>query len=261
MSTVITPALVLHGADYLESSRIFRLLTRDAGVLSVIARGARNSGKRFGKALDLFAGGTAEIQTRPGRDMQTLTGFDVQRSHVALAMDPARFAGAAAIAETVLRCVLDDPAPAVHDLIEETLGRLERSAAEEVDSQVLRSLWRLLALTGSAPAVDECVMCGRTLAPGADSLFSHAAGGVLCAGCAVRARGARRLPAAALDALRSWLEDRPHIAADAATVRAHQRLFREFLGYHAGDAREPRAYLLWEEGKLASRNPLPSTRV
>ncbi|MFN7531060.1 MAG: DNA repair protein RecO, partial [Gemmatimonas sp.] len=62
MSLLQTDAIVLHVADYLESSRILRLVTREAGVQSVVARGARSSRKRFGSAVDLFAEGQAQIQ-------------------------------------------------------------------------------------------------------------------------------------------------------------------------------------------------------
>ena len=55
MSTLVTEAIVLHAFDYLETSRIIRLMTREAGVQSVLARGARNSRKRFGNAGDLFS--------------------------------------------------------------------------------------------------------------------------------------------------------------------------------------------------------------
>ena len=51
---LVTDAIVLHAFDYLESSRILKLVTRDAGVRSVLARGARKSKKRFGAALDLY---------------------------------------------------------------------------------------------------------------------------------------------------------------------------------------------------------------
>ena len=43
MSLLVTDAIVLHAFDYLESSRIIRLLTREAGVQSALARGARKS--------------------------------------------------------------------------------------------------------------------------------------------------------------------------------------------------------------------------
>ena len=85
MPAVVTEAIVLHAFDYLETSRILRLLTREAGVQSVLARGARRSRKRFGSAMDLFAQGIAEIHVRPNRDLQTLGALDITRARAALA--------------------------------------------------------------------------------------------------------------------------------------------------------------------------------
>jgi len=55
MALLTTDAIVLHGFDYLESSRILKLVTRDAGVRSVLARGARAWINRKAPALaDVF---------------------------------------------------------------------------------------------------------------------------------------------------------------------------------------------------------------
>src|SRR5262245_45002865 len=103
MPVIETDAVVLHAFDYLESSRILRLATRDAGVRSVLARGARRSSKRFGSALDLFAQGAAQLHTKPGRELDTLAAFDVVRARSELGADLARFMGASTIAELTLR--------------------------------------------------------------------------------------------------------------------------------------------------------------
>jgi len=89
MPPVRTDAVVLHVFDYLETSRIFKLATREAGLQSVLARGARRPKSRYGTALDLFASGTAEIYIKPGRELHTLASFDVNRSRGRLA----RFCG------------------------------------------------------------------------------------------------------------------------------------------------------------------------
>ena len=47
MPLVETDAIVLHVFDYSETSRILRLATRDAGLQSVLARGARRSKSRW----------------------------------------------------------------------------------------------------------------------------------------------------------------------------------------------------------------------
>jgi len=103
MPLVVTEAVVLHVFDYLESSRIFRVVTREAGVRSVLARGARRSSRRFGSALDLFAQGSAELHVKPGRDLDTLGRFDVERARPELGLDLSRFTGASVIAELTLR--------------------------------------------------------------------------------------------------------------------------------------------------------------
>ena len=103
MAPLTTDAVVLHAFDYLESSRILKLVTRDAGVRSVLARGARKSKKRFGAALDLYAQGSAELQAKTGRDLDTLSAFDVTRARPHLASRMSRFTGASMIPELTLR--------------------------------------------------------------------------------------------------------------------------------------------------------------
>ena len=78
MPLLATDAIVLHAFDYLESSRILRLVTREAGVRSALARGARRSRRRFGSALDLFAQGSARALRRSRAATSTRSArFDV----------------------------------------------------------------------------------------------------------------------------------------------------------------------------------------
>ena len=105
MEPLVTEAIVLHAFDYLETSRIIRLMTREAGVQSVLARGARGSKKRFGSAMDLFAQGLVEIHMRPNRELQALTSFEVTRARPQLATDVGRFTAGSMIAELALRWI------------------------------------------------------------------------------------------------------------------------------------------------------------
>src|SRR5688572_22104656 len=113
MSVVETPAVILHAFDYMETSRILRMFTRQAGVQSVLARGARASKRRFGggAALDLFAEGEAQYHEKPGRELHTLSGFDLTRARAALALDIGRFTAASVLAELILRFARDDAQP------------------------------------------------------------------------------------------------------------------------------------------------------
>ena len=89
MSLVVTDAVVLHAFDYLESSRVLRLATREHGVQSVLAKGARRSQKRFGGAVDLFAEGQAQYYAKAGRDLHTLASMDITRAKRSTSSDSA----------------------------------------------------------------------------------------------------------------------------------------------------------------------------
>ena len=80
MSLLVTDAIVLHAFDYLESSRILRLVTRDGGLRSVLARGARRPKSRYGTALDLFAEGSAQLYIKPNRELHNLSAFEIVRA-------------------------------------------------------------------------------------------------------------------------------------------------------------------------------------
>jgi len=248
MPLLVTDAVVLHAFDYSETSRILRLATREAGVQSVLARGARRSQRRYGSALDLFAEGAAQIYTKPGRDLQTLSAFDVARARPALATDLDRFAGASCVAELMLRVATADAQPALYDALVAALDGVADAAPADAREAAIAGAWRLVAELGFAPAVDVCSSCHAPVAAGEPAMFSHPAGGVLCVRCARLNPGSRNLPAEARRALRGWLEGR-RTELDDGAARAHQRLLREFLREHLADGRALRAFELWERGR------------
>jgi DNA repair protein RecO (recombination protein O) len=246
MPLVATDAIVLHVFDYLETSRILRLATREFGVQSVLARGARRSSGRFGSALDLFAEGSAQLDVRPGRELQTLTGFDVTGSRAGLAADLERFTAAAAISECVQRVVTEDHAPEAFEITRSALDDLVAAEPALVVATALAALWRLVAELGFSPALEHCAVCHAAVAPEDALTFSHSSGGVLCARCGANATGSRRLPALARATLVAWLTDAAPTALERGEGRAHQRLLREFLGAHLTDSRTLKAWSAWE---------------
>ena len=252
MTLLSTEAIVLHAVDYLESSRILRLLTRDAGVQSVLARGARTSRKRFGSALDLFAQGQAELQVKDGRDLHTLASFEVTTSRSGIGHDLVRFTAAAAFAEVVLRIVHDESAVRVFASVAETMQRIETAATSDVTADAIGGIWRLAGETGVAPALDICAACHRKIDLADDVRFNHRAGGALCERCGSASPGSRRLPASARQAIAAWINGDPVRLDEASTERAHQRLLREFLVEHLADARSLKAYAIWEAGEWSS---------
>jgi DNA repair protein RecO (recombination protein O) len=108
-----------------------------------------------------------------------------------------------------------------------------------------------VAELGFAPSLDACVSCHAAISAAASVTFQHRAGGVLCGNCARQAPGARTLPPAARDAIRAWLGRQVPPPLDAPSLRAHQRLLREFLEEHLTDGGRPlRALLAWERHEV-----------
>lgn len=246
MSLVSTEAVVLHAFDYLESSRILRLLTREAGVRSAVAKGMRKSARRFGGAVDLFARGTAHLYTKAGRDLDTLAGFDDMRVRLELATDLTRFTGAAVVAELVLRFAHEAAADErLFDVVVAALDALADAKGPDTTGAVLAGSWRVVAELGFAPTVDACGDCHAPFAPDEPVLFSHPAGGALCQRCGRISRG-RVLPPSARAALTSWLRGERVTLGSEGEAQAHQRLLREFLEEHLTDGRPLKAYTVWE---------------
>jgi DNA repair protein RecO (recombination protein O) len=247
MPLVVTQAIVLHAFDYLESSRVLRLITREAGVQSVIAKGARRTRGRVGTGVDLFAEGEAQIYIKPTRELHTLGAFDVTSSRTELALEMSRFTAASALAELALRVAGDEANAAMFDGLSVTFDALAVASGDAVVERALAGAWRMIADAGFTPSLDVCAGCHVAISPDATVTFSHPAGGVLCDNCARLAAVVRKLPPSARNTLRRWQAGETVTGLSAPDSRAHQRLLREFVREHvASDDRPLRAFAAWE---------------
>jgi DNA repair protein RecO (recombination protein O) len=241
-----TPAIVLHAFDYRETSRIVRLATRDVGVVSVIARGARRPKSRFGTGLDLFTSGIAQIAHQGTRDLHTLASFDATHARQQLAGSMRRFTAAAALAELCLRFGAEATA-GLHDALRAGLDALGDAPDARVADDTLAAGWRIVAELGFAPVLDACALCHRSIADEETVRFAHRAGGGVCGTCRPLVPGARPIPPDARATIRTWVGGDAAAIPDVPTARAHQRLLREFLEEHLADGRPMRAFHAWVE--------------
>jgi DNA repair protein RecO (recombination protein O) len=252
MTLLVTEAIVLHAFDYLESSRIIRLLTREAGVQSALARGARRSRGRYGSALDLFAEGSAQLYVKPNRELHNLAAFEISRTRSELAEDIGRFTAASTIAELALRFAGEDAGPQLYDTVVDVLDRIARSEPERTIEDGLSAGWRIVSVLGFTPELASCAMCHTPLRDADDATFLHASGGIVCPACSKLAPGGRRIPASARTAIQNWLEADESVHLSDAEARSHQRLLREFLGAHLTDDRPLRAFAVWEHERWSA---------
>jgi DNA repair protein RecO (recombination protein O) len=252
MPLLATEAIVLHAFDYLESSRIIRLLTRDAGVQSTLARGARKSRGRYGTALDLFAEGSAQLYIKPNRELHNLAGFEISRTRSELAEDVGRFTAASTVAELALRFAGEEVNEQLYDTVSDALDRIAVSPPDKTIEDGLAGCWRMVSVLGFTPELSSCALCHTPLPDAEDATFSHASGGIVCPTCSRLAPGGRKIPSSARSTIRNWLETGESARLTEAEARSHQRLLREFLGAHLADDRPLRAFAVWEHERWSA---------
>ena len=238
MALVRTEAFVLKAFRFGETSMIYRLLTRDRGVVPVIARGARRPKSRLGAAVNAFRQLDVTYYDKPGREIQTLSQADVVADHPRITASLERLE-AAGDWFRLLRALLPDGAPAepLYALAVAALDRLDRTPAEKLRRWTTYHRAAVAEQLGHAPHLDACLGCGRPLPDGAPLAFSLEEGGLVCGGCAARIGSTRSLagPEYALLALYhhpdwSLVEGLAGFDEDERRV---QDLVDRFVSYHA----------------------------
>jgi DNA repair protein RecO (recombination protein O) len=228
MAAVSTESIVLQAFSYGETSRILRLLTRDHGVQSVIAKGASRPRSRFGGVLEPFAAGTASFILRENRDLHTLTGFDLTWRPHRLGEQLLRFAGASLLAEIVIKTGIEQTDPDFFDAFQHAVRAVAAVPPAALEPTILAETWALIGRLGFAPALELCIVCGRAVGAEEETTFDYTAGGVRCTLCAVGAAG-RPLPPAARSALAALSRG---VAVAMPRTAAHWRLLARYLAHH-----------------------------
>lgn len=228
MSVVSTDAIILQAFPYGDTSRILRLLTRDYGVRSVIAKGATRPKSRYTGMLELFTEGTAQIYLRENAELLTLSGFELIRTRQQLGADLLRFGGASFLSEIVIRTGSEEAQPELFEQLRLALDTLADAAEADVETIILAEAWAVIAALGFTPSLEDCVSCARTIEADEDTRFSYGAGGALCADCR-DAGGGSALPAHARAALIEMINGR---AVPLQLTAGHWSLLERYLDHH-----------------------------
>lgn len=229
MPIVTTRCVVLQTYRYSDTSKILRLMTREHGPRSAIAKGALRPGSRFGGVLEPFAEGEATIYLKEDRDLHTLSEFDLIRERQALGVDLARFAGASVACEIVMRLAPEERDPRLFRTLVAGLDALKEGRPDEVRGLSLAVNWQVVRVLGFTPELDRCVGCGRDLASASEVRFDFTAGGLACGPCA---GGGARLEPHEWEELRGLLDGR---LPEGEPGPGQSRLLRDFIRHHLAE--------------------------
>lgn len=238
MALVTTEATILKTYEYSETSKILRLFTRDVGLCSVIAKGARRPKSRFGGLLEPFTDGVATFYAKEGRELHTLSGFELRRERQTLGGQLVRYAGAGLLTEIVLRFA---PSTGDEQLFAQLRRGLDRLVEETGDAEraILEETWQLIERLGFAPSVDRCSLCEVPPAGDQGTHFDLANGGIVCSRCRsqVTDPNLRALAPGELAELAELLSGAGGGRGRVESGRTQRRLLRDFIAYHLADHR------------------------
>ena len=205
MAVYKSKGIVLRSIRYGEADRILDLYTRDAGLVSAIAKGIRRTRSRFGARLEPLS--CVDFVAYHGRTLDTVTQAEVLRSFHGVREDLARFEAAAGMVGSVRALSGGDEADRrVFNLLYNGLDALESRNSGFGSVEAAFGL-KLSVLAGYAPQLDECLGCEANLDEAAEPLyFASNLGGVLCQECRTTTGDAFPMPPGTLDRLRALIE-------------------------------------------------------
>jgi DNA repair protein RecO (recombination protein O) len=167
----LAPGYILHHHPYRDTSRILEVLTRDAGRISIFARGVRGPKAKLASELQPFR---LLLLSWSGKgDAPMLAG--AESAPDAIALPPACFMSGFYLNELLLKLThRHDPVPAVFDAYHTALEALKQGAALEPTLRLFEK--RLLDLLGYGVELDVDARTGAGIEPDAYYHFRPAYG-------------------------------------------------------------------------------------
>jgi DNA repair protein RecO (recombination protein O) len=166
-------AVVLRTIKLGEADRIITMATEGHGTVRAVAKGVRKTKSRFGGRLEPMT--HVAVQMYQGRELDTITQVDTLDHFRTIRDDLDRVAKAQALLEVVDQVVQERQANSA--LYRMLVGALRALAAANAPLLVPAFFWKLLALEGYQPLLDQCASCGTDVDLVA---FDLDEGGVLC---------------------------------------------------------------------------------
>jgi DNA repair protein RecO (recombination protein O) len=227
------PAICLQTTDYSETSQVVHFLTRQTGVVRLLAKGTKRPKSKSGGAIDLLSEGDLLFSVKDTGALGTLMEFSETVSHTSLRRDSRRLNTSLYMLELVREMLAEgDPHRGVFDLLHRALQRLAQEDAP-ISAVLAYFQWRLLRHVGLLGDLDACCACGvsvQEMSQQAEVYFSSRQGGLLCDGCEGSQQEKFHLEPATLAALATLTA--AESGRRAVLPDAQARSVNRLLGYH-----------------------------
>lgn len=215
-----TPAFVLHARPFGESDRIVTFITESQGKLTGIAKGAKNSRRRFAGTLEPFVHVRVVFRQKPTTDLAFLLRCELLEALRGFTRDLDRFGAGSYVLELTDRMVLGrETGGSVYRLVRATLGLLDDGALA-MDPLLRAFELHLLAASGYGPALDRCRGCDTSTLTAETSYLAVGRGGFVCRVCVRPGEPVRPVGVAVVRALAALTDEPLERAGQGTTAPA-----------------------------------------
>ena len=240
-----TPAILIRRTEYGDSDLIATFFTLSRGKLSLIAKAAKKSMRRFGGVLELFS--EVDIVGARGRrrGLPVLQEAVLQHPFAQIREVPIRIAYASYWAE-LIDVWMEERVEQMelYHLLRHGLSELDQGRSFEAVLSIMFQM-RFLRISGHSPNLERCGICQREVdAIRPDALgVDVAKGGIACLGCLPRSTDVPHLSKGTVKQLR-WvaggdLARAARIRFSSSSVVEALEFLERFVPYHLG--RQPRS--------------------
>jgi DNA repair protein RecO (recombination protein O) len=240
MPVFTTPAILLRRLDYGDFDLILTFLSLERGKISLIAKSAKKSTKRFAGILELFSLMEVVASTGKSRGLPVLQEAALISPFSAIRSDISKTAYASYWCELLNNWVEENQKQApLFYLLKHALSQLDRGAPTTSETSIFFQM-RLLRLSGHSPRLSQCGRCRKnleTIQPNA-VVFDIAKGAILCDGCSTGASGRIRLSKGTIKQL-LWAESgdlkkASRVRFGAQALKEGLEFLEEFVPYTMG---------------------------
>jgi DNA repair protein RecO (recombination protein O) len=207
MSVFSTPAILLRKLDYGDFDLILTVLSLQRGKISLIAKSAKKSTKRFAGILELFSLMEAVASTGKGRGLPVLQEATLILPFSTIRSDIRKTAYASYWCELLNNWIEENQKQAsLYYLLKHALSQLDGGALAAAEISIFFQM-RLLYLSGHGPSLRQCGRCRKNLETihSRQVVFDIAKGAILCDECTPGAGGRIRLSKGTIKQL-LWIE-------------------------------------------------------
>ena len=240
MPPVSSPAIMLRATEHGDYDKIVTFFTLRRGKISLMAKGAKKSIKRFAGVLELFSVLNLVWSYGRGRGLPILQEASIVHPFEQIRTNIIWTAYASYWCELVYAWMEQGQRQvSVYRLLEHTLDQLNCGSLSEHALHITFQL-RFMTISGFRPSFDRCNICGTPLERFERSFvaFDLKRGGVLCEKCAPQKAGPLCLSKGTVKLL-CWVLNAPleklnRLRFSTQAIEESLRMIEAFVAYYLG---------------------------